>query len=406
MEKLLIIGNGIATGALLQELQQLGTNRFEITVFGDEAVPAYNRVLLSNVLAGEESAENIALQSEHWYQQNNITRVLATRIVSIDKEKQAIICQHGNTYAYDLLVLATGACSRLLDIPGKQLEGVLPFRTLADAEQLQQVAQSTTKTVVLGGGLLGLEAAAGLASRGSDVTVVHRNSYLMNRQLDSHAANLLQEELARKGVQFRLGRTPTALTGTTKVETVQLDNGETLQAGCVVQAAGITPNVSLARSCDIPCREGVLVNRYLQTAVKAVYALGECCEHKGKTVGLVAPIRDQSKVLARVLHGDRTLAYRAKATATQLKVSGIQLFSAGELTVQKEPADEIYLSAPSPSNSYSTSYRKLLIRNNQVAGVVLFGDISDSQWYFEKLQAGNDIANLREDLLFGQAFCA
>ena len=409
MKKLLVIGNGIATGALLQELQelqQLGSDRFEITVFGDEASPAYNRVLLSNVLAGEESPENIALQSELWYQQHNITRVLATRIVSIDKDKQAVTCQHGKAYPYDLLVLATGARSRVLEIPGNQLDGVVSFRSLADAERLQKVANSATKTVVLGGGLLGLEAAAGLAKHGADVTVVHRNKYLMNRQLDIHAANLLQEELARKGVKFQLGRTPTAVTGTTEVEGVRLDNNELLEAGCVVQAAGITANTSLAQASDIPSRKGILVNRYLQTAVKSVYALGECCEHKGQTVGLVAPIRDQAKVLARVLHGDRTLAYRAKATATQLKVSGIQLFSAGELTAHKFPAEEIILRAPSPSDGYSTSYRKLLIRNNQVAGVVLFGDISDSQWYFEKLQAGNDIAPYREDLLFGQAFCA
>jgi nitrite reductase (NADH) large subunit len=406
MKKLLVIGNGIAAGALLQELEQLGMEGFDITIFGDESTPAYNRVLLSNVLAGEESPENIELQSERWYQEHNIKRVLGTRIVAIDHDEQIITSECGTSYNYDLLVLATGASSRALDIPGKQLAGVMAFRSLDDAAILQQVANAATKTVVLGGGLLGLEAAAGLAKHGADVTVVHRNSYLMNRQLDRHAANLLQEELARKGVKFQLGRSPIELIGTSQVEGVRLDNDELVSAGCVIQAAGIEANISLAQASNIPSRKGILVNRHLQTAVKSVYALGECCEHKGETIGLVAPIRDQAKVLARVLLGDKTLAYRAKVTATQLKVSGIQLFSAGELIAQNEPAEEIYLRAPSPSDEYSTSYRKLLIRNNQVAGVVLFGDTSDSQWYFEKLQAGNDISQVREDLLFGQAFCA
>lgn len=406
MKKIIIIGNGIATDSLLVELMQISEKPHDITVFGDEATPAYNRVLLSNVLAGEESAENIALQTKDWYCKHGIVHVLGTRIISIDYNKKSITCNHGNSYTYDALVISTGASSRAIDIPGKELEGVMSFRSIADAQELKQKSNKQSKTVVLGGGLLGLEAAAGLAKHSSKVTVVHRNNYLMNRQLDTTAAQLLQAELENKGISFQLGRIPIALTGAKKVNGVMLDNSTLIEATCVVQAAGIQPNITLAQRSNIPCSKGVMVNDHLKTAVESVFALGECCEHQNRTVGLVSPIRDQAKVLASVLNDKPTLAYKPKACATQLKVSGIELFSAGELTATEKPTEELSLTIPTSSTKQSNSYRKILIKNNQLAGVVLLGDTSDSQWYFELLQAGVNIRDIRENLLFGQAFCA
>jgi len=405
MKRLAIVGNGIAAGSLLSEIQKNG-GQFETVVFGDEATPAYNRVLLSSVLAGEMSLQDISLQQDDWYQQHNIQCKLGTRIESINTELKVLHCQNGESYHYDVLVLATGAQSRCIDIPGTHLPGVIAFRTAADAKQLQEIANSDRKTVVLGGGLLGLEAAAGLAQHGADVALVHRNDYLMNRQLDKTSAKLLQQALEQRGVKFVLGDAPTALLGSDKVDAVQLNSGLCIEASCVVQAAGITPNTALAMQSGIECKHGILVDDQMQSKINDIYALGECCEHQNKTIGLVAPIREQADVLARVLCGDPQAAYAAKSTATQLKVSGIHLFSAGDLTPADSDAEEIVLSNPATTGIKDTSYRKLIISNNRLSGIVLYGDTSDSHWYFEQLQAGNDISNNRESLLFGQAFCA
>lgn len=405
MKTLAIVGNGIAAGSLLSEIQRLG-GEFKAIVFGDEPTPAYNRVLLSSVLAGDQSMDDIALQADDWYREQNIECKLGTRIESIDTSNKILHCQHGESTPYDLLVLATGARSRCLDIPGTTLPGVLAFRTVADAEQLQDVASKHGKTVVLGGGLLGLEAAAGLAGHGADVTLVHRNDYLMNRQLDKTSATLLQQALEQRGIKFELGDAPNALLGTDTVEAVQLASGKTLEANCVVQAAGITPNIELANNAGIHCQHGIVVDDQMRTDINGVYALGECCEHQDKTIGLVAPIKEQAEVLARVLCGDEQAVYSAKSTATQLKVSGIHLFSAGDLSPRDTTAEEIVFSSPAESNTQDASYRKLIIHNNRLCGVVLYGDTSDSHWYFEQLQAGNDISERRENLLFGQAFCA
>ncbi|MGB0865663.1 MAG: NAD(P)/FAD-dependent oxidoreductase, partial [Granulosicoccaceae bacterium] len=271
---------------------------------------------------------------------------------------------------------------------------------------LQSLIGSSAKTVVLGGGLLGLEAAAGLARQGTDVTVVHRHAILMNRQLDTEASRLLQARLESMGVRFRTAIEPTALQGDTRVEAVELANGEFLEADCVVQAAGIVANAELARASGLECDQGVLVDDYLRTNKPSVYALGECCEHQGVTVGLVAPIREQAKTLAKVLLGDISQPYRPTATSALLKVSGVQLFSAGDLRPQSPRAEEIVFKAPASASKGSSSYRKIIIHNRKLAGVVMFGDTSDSPWFLEKIQARTDIEDQRENLIFGRQFCA
>lgn len=404
MQRLLIVGNGIAANALLAELVALGADDFDITVVGDEPCPAYNRVLLSDVLAGEREADAIALQTRDWYRRHRIRCVLGSRVTGIDLSRRTLHGDRAQAWHYDQLVLATGSRARHLPLPGDSLVGVRVFRSLDDTRALQQLDAAESRVVVLGGGLLGLEAAAGLATRGVDVTVVHRNTVLMNRQLDAEAGQMLQRALEARGVRFRTGVEPTALRGEHHVEAVALADGETLPATCVVQAAGIEPNTQLAAAAGIPCGAGVLVDDYLRTSAAGVFALGECCEHAGTTVGLVAPIREQAKVLAHTLCARDTPPYRLGASSALLKISGIQLFSAGCLRADAPTAQEVSFKMPAPQPA-DASYRKLVIQNQRLKGVVMLGDTSDSRWYLELIQSASDIHAHRDELIFGPPYC-
>jgi len=403
--RLVIIGNSIAASCLLDELVDAGSSDFEITVIGQENMLAYNRVMLPVVLSGEKTLEQISLHDAQWYSDNNIQCVLAQTITAVDRDRQVVIDTHGGETPYDQLVFATGAATRDIPITGHTLPGVMAFRDMADVDTLRSIATNGCKVVVLGGGLLGLEAAASMSGNGAEVTLVHRNTHIMNRQLDAQAGQLLQSELESRGITIKLGHAPEAVLGEDCVEAVQLANGERIAADVVIQAAGISPRYSLAKDAGLDCRHAILVNDQMRTSDDKVFALGECCEHDGTTIGLVAPIRQHAAVLAQVLLGETQAAYAPSATATQLKVSGVQLFSAGDIHAD-ENTEELEFFAPALSDQLPSSYRKIFINNNCIRGVVMYGDTSDSNWYFDLLQAGTDVSAIREQLLFGQAFCA
>ncbi|KTG16194.1 MULTISPECIES: FAD-dependent oxidoreductase [unclassified Guyparkeria] len=396
--RLVVIGNGMAGARLLEELVARDAGRHAITVFGAEPHGNYNRIMLSPVLAGEKTVAEIMLNPREWYARHGIELHLGDPVVSIDRERREVTSHAGVTVPYDRLVFATGSRPWLPEIAGIDLPGVGGFRDLADVETLQARLSEPEPVVILGGGLLGLEAAAGLAGHGIEVTVVHRNPVLMNRQLDDEAAAILRRALEARGVRFVLGAQAEAIEGSERAEAVRLDDGRRLPAATVLFTIGIQPAIALARQAGLDCGRGIRVDAQLRSSDPAIHALGECVEHDGRTYGLVAPIWEQARVLAEVLdtgHG----RYRDQPTSTRLKVTGIDVFSAGR--IDPGPGEHC-LRLRDPKLGI---YKKLILRDDNVVGVVLVGDVADGGWFFDLLQERRDISAFRERLLFGERFC-
>ena len=376
-QSLVIIGNGMATGRLLDEIRSYKSEGFAITVISDEAVGCYNRIMLSSVLAGEASADTIMLKSAEWYHEQGITLLREHRVTSIDRTARRVTCTNGHSLDYDHLVIATG--SRPATIPaGKQeLGNIFSFRTLADTAKIDQAAKTATHAVVIGGGLLGLEAAYGLAKAGVKVSLVHRSAWLLNRQLDPTAGQLLQASMAKLGIQFHLGTEVSTFVGEEKVSGAELLNGKVLDAELVVIATGITPNAELGKEAGLAGKRGIAVDDYMATDDSAISALGECVEHRGQTFGLVDPIWDQCRTLAARLCGGKPQAFSQKPVATKLKVSGINLFSAG-LFLDQDNLDTAHI-----IDRQKGVYRKVLVdKANRIQGAVLFGDVRGGMDYF------------------------
>ncbi len=396
--RLVIIGNGMAGARLLEELVEHEAGSHAITVFGAEPHGNYNRIMLSPVLAGEKTVAEIMLNPREWYARHDIALHLGDPVVTIDRERREVTSRAGVTVPYDQLVLATGSRPWLPEIPGIDLAGVGGFRDLADVEFLRTRLSDPRPVVILGGGLLGLEAAAGLAGHGVDVTVVHRNPVLMNRQLDDEAAAILRQELAARGVRFVLDAQANAIEGVARAEAVRLDDGRRLPASTVLFTIGIQPEISLAQVAGLDCGRGIRVDEQLRSDDPAIYALGECIEHRGRTYGLVAPIWDQARVLADVLTTGQG-HYRDRLTSTRLKVTGIDVFSAGR--IDPEPGDHC-LRLRDPQQGI---YKKLILRDDNVVGAVLVGDVADGGWYFDLLEDHGNVRTFRDRLLFGKHFC-
>ena len=388
--RLVIVGNGMAGARLGDELARVAPDRFAITVVGAERQAAYNRIMLSSVLAGDVAADQIRLPSHA-----DVHQRLGETVVSIDRTAKRLHTL-GDTIAYDTLVLATGSRPIALPIPGASLPNVLTFRDLADVDAML-AAPRGARAVVIGGGLLGLEAAEGLRRRGLDVTVVHLMAWLMERQLDRRAGALLQEELAARGIRFVLSAETAAILGRDRVTGVQLKDNRVLPADLVVMAVGIWPDTALARAAHLECGRGVVVDDAMRTSDPAIHAIGECCEHRGQCHGLVAPIWEQVTACALALVGERA-RFAPGPVATSLKVSDVAVYSAGELAAGAG-AEEIVL-----DNGAHGAYRKLVLRDGKLAGAVLFGDAGDGPWFFELMRAGRDIRAMRGDLIFGPAF--
>ena len=398
-QRLVMVGNGMADVRTLEELLKIAPDFYDITVFGAEPRPNYNRILLSPVLAGEQTLKDIVLNDHDWYARHNITLHLGKTINQIDRAKRVVVAADGTTAPYDRLILATGSNPFILPVPGITLEGVLTYRNIADTEAMIAAAGEYKNAVVIGGGLLGLEAANGLRVRGMNVTVVHLMPWLMERQLDKTAADLLQASLATRGLHFRLEtQTDALLPGAHgRVRAVKLRSGEEIPAELVCMAVGIRPNTSLAESANLHCNRGIVVNDTMQTYDPRIYAVGECANHRGIAYGLVAPLFDMAKVCANHLAEFGIGRYVGSLTSTKLKVTGIDLFSAGNFSGGPD-TEEIILSDPGTG-----VYKKLVIKDDKLIGSVLFGDTVDGTWYFKLLRDGTNIAELRDRLMFGES---
>ena len=404
--KLVVVGNGMAGIRALEELLKLAPDLYDITVFGAEAHGNYNRILLSPVLAGEMTIRDIMLNDVDWYAKNGITLHLNKTVTQIDRARRKVIAADGTEADYDRLLLATGSNPVMLPVPGSDLPGVIAYRDIKDTGDMIEAASHYRHAVVIGGGLLGLEAANGLKLRGMEVTVVHLMPWLMERQLDRTAAGLLQQSLEAKGLKFELKKqTAELIAGESgRVCAIKLKpalgevegDDETLPADLVVMAVGIRPNTGLAEAAGLYCERGVVVNDTMQTYDPRIYAVGECVSHRGIAYGLVAPLFEQARVCANHLAQLGISRYNGSVTSTKLKVTGIDVFSAGDFA-GGEGTEEIVLSDPA-----SGVYKKLVLRDDNIAGGVLYGDTADGSWYFQLLRDGQNIRELRSHLMFGQ----
>lgn len=400
-DHLVVIGNGMASHRLIEALVKQPTRPQRITVIGAEPSPAYNRILLSPLLAGEMQQEALTLRDTQWYAEQGVTLILGEKVEMLDRARQTLTTDSGRSLDYDHLVIATGSRPALPDVPGIELEGVHGFRNLQDAESLEAIAQRGGDAVVIGGGLLGLEAAEGLRKRGSDinVSVLQRSERLMNRQLDTTAAHLLKDTLTQRGLQIitgaQLARLESDALG--RVAKVHLADGRQLNASSVIVAAGITPNAELGRQAGLRTDRAIVVDEWLTTSDPAISALGECCQFDGITYGLVEPIWRQVEALAATLCGTHTQGYADAPSATKLKISGVALYAFGPTEASAEHDVLNY------HDLERGDYRRLLLRNGQIEGAVLYGDTSQGPWYFEQALAGTDLNPYRQALLFGSA---
>jgi len=382
----------------VDELLKLAPDKFDITVFGAEPHGNYNRIMLSPVLAGDKTIDEIITHDLAWYEQNNITLHTDAKVTHINRLNKQVETDTGITASYDKLLIATGSNPFMLPLPGADLEGVISFRDIRDVDTMIDTAKQYKKAVVIGGGLLGLEAANGLKIRGMDVTVVHLSSTLMNQQLDETSAELMREELEASGLNFLMEHQTEALIGEQRVEKIRFKNGTEIEADLVVMAVGVRPNIKLAQSSGLQCERGILVDDTLQTYSPNIYAVGECVQHRKQTFGLVAPLYEQAKVCANHLAEMGIAHYLTAPTATKLKVTGINLFSAGDFIGDAESESLVF------SDPARYVYKKLVLKDNKIIGVVLYGDTHDGNWYFSLLNEQQDISAMREFILFGQQF--
>ena len=397
-EKLVLIGNGMAGVRTLEELLELSPDQYDITVFGGEPYGNYNRILLSPVLAGEKTIDEIMLNDEQWYIDNQITLHKGKWVESVDRAKRIVHASGGAEAEYDRLIIATGSSPFIIPIPGNELDGVIAFRDIADVDtMIEASSKEGGKAVVIGGGLLGLEAANGLMKQGMDVTVVHLMDSLMERQLDKPASALLKASLEEKGLKFLMEAQTEAILGKSKVEGVRFRDGLEVAADLVVMAVGIRANYELGKKIGLHCERGIVVNDTMQTFDPRVYSVGECVQHRGQTYGLVAPLFEQARVCANHLAHLGIARYEGSVTSTKLKVTGIDLFSAGDF-VGDETTEELVLQDPGRG-----LYKKVVLKDNRIQGAVMYGDTIDGTWYFELMRDNTDVSDFRDKLLFGQA---
>ncbi len=396
-ERLVVIGNGMAGMRTVEELLKLEPEKYEITVFGSEPYGNYNRIMLSPVLASEKTIDDIMLNDEQWYVDNGIKLYKGKNVTEIDRVARKVRAEDGTEADYDRLIIATGSNPFMLPVPGADLEGVIGFRDIYDVDRMLDAAKQYKHAVVIGGGLLGLEAANGLMKQGMDVTVVHLMDTLMERQLDAPAGKLLKKSLEERGMKFMMPAQTEQIIGEDRVTGLKFTDGTVIDADLVVMAVGIRPNFSLAESAGLHCERGLVVNDTLQTFDPRIYAVGECVQHRGMTYGLVAPLFEMAKVCANHLAEHGIARYEGSVTSTMLKVTGIDLFSAGDFHGDESTEDMVFQDAA------SGVYKKLVIKDNKIIGAVLYGDTIDGTWYFQLLRDGTDISDIRENLLFGQA---
>jgi len=396
-EKLVIIGNGMAPGRMLEHRLEQAPGRYSVTIFNAEPRVNYDRIMLSPVLSGEKAYEEIIIHGDGWYIANNITLYKGHKIVAIDRQAKTVTSDHGVTEPYDKLVIATGSVPFIIPVPGHNLPGVLTYRDLDDVQAMMLAAQSRAKAVVIGGGLLGLEAAAGLNAQGMDVTVLHVMPTLMERQLDPAAGYLLQRAVEQRGIKVITKANTQAITGNNKVEQVELADGTVIPT-LVVMAVGIRPNAALAKEAGIAVNRGIVVDAGMRSNDPDIYALGECAEVNGMVYGLVAPLYEMARVAASQLAGDETAAFVHSDTPTKLKVTGIELFSLGDFA-DGDDRQEIVL-----RDASAGVYKRLVLKDDRIIGTVLYGETADGAWFNDLKKKQTDISQMRDTLIFGQSY--
>ena len=399
-QRLVVVGNGMAGIRTVEEVLKLDSARYDIHVFGAEPHGNYNRILLSPVLAGDKKFEDIVTHPREWYAQNGISLHAGDPVVAIDRRRRVVRSLSGQEVGYDRLLLATGSKPFVIPVPGHQLPGVIAFRDISDVESMLAAARDHRSAVVIGGGLLGLEAANGLMRQGMNVTVVHVMDALMERQLDKPASGLLQAALEKRGMQFLLTANTAEILGSDRVTGLRFKDGSEIAADLVVMAVGIRPNFELAKHAGLHCERAIVVDDALQSlSDPRIYAVGECVQHRKNTYGLVAPLYEQAKVCAAHLVGMGHRRYPGSVTSTKLKVTGIDLFSAGDFIGGPDTEDLVFRD---PKRGV---YKRLVLKGSSVVGAVLYGEVKDGPWYFELMQNRTNVAAFRSRLLFGRAYC-
>lgn len=394
-KKLILVGNGMAGVRAIEHLLKLAPEAYEITIFGSEPHPNYNRIMLSSVLAGGASMDEIIINDLEWYRSFNITLHTGHTVTSIDTKERKVYTDKGIEARYDELILATGSNPFMLPLPGVEKEGVIAFRDIKDTRIMQETSQKYKKALVIGGGLLGLEAARGLLHLGMEVSVVHIHEYIMERQLDEAASVMLRRELEEQGMKFLLKKQSEAILGKKRVKGLLFADGEVAEADLIVMAVGIKPNIGLAHRSNIEINRGIIVNDYMETNIPGIYAVGECAEHRGIAYGLVAPLYEQGAVLAKRLAGVPTEGYSGSVTSTKLKVSGVDVFSAGQFTELPGSRALRY------QDEVDGIYKKLVIQDDKLIGAVLFGDTNDGAQLFSIIKKGESIKGKEKELLLG-----
>ncbi|MDP4102077.1 MAG: NADPH-nitrite reductase [Bacillota bacterium] len=385
-KQLVLVGNGMAGVRAIEEILSVAKDEFQITIFGAEPHPNYNRILLSKVLQGDTDIKDITLNDWDWYEENNIQLYTNETVIKVDTENKTVITDADRIQPYDELILATGSVPFILPIPGADKKGVTAFRDIKDTDTMLAASKQYKKAAVIGGGLLGLEAARGLLNLGMDVSVIHLAPFLMERQLDATAGRLLQNELEKQGMTFLLEKQTEEIVGDDRVEGLRFKDGTSIEADLVVMAVGIRPNTTLGAESGIPVNRGIIVNDYMQTEIPHIYAVGECAEHRGIAYGLVAPLYEQAKVLAKHICGIETNPYEGSVLSTQLKVSGVEVFSAGDFDESEDKkAIKVF-------DEQDGIYKKIVLRGNQIVGAVLFGDSSEGNRLFSMIQKEADIS--------------
>ncbi|KAA8998374.1 NAD(P)/FAD-dependent oxidoreductase [Paenibacillus spiritus] len=398
-ERLVLVGNGMAGVRTLEEILDRDPAKYKLTVIGEEAYTNYNRIMLSNVLQNKMTVEEIITHPREWYEEHGIELIHHDPAVDMNTADKTVVTASGRTVPYDLCILATGSRSFILPIEGSNLPGVLGFRTIDDTVAMLEMAKQYKKAAVIGGGLLGLEAAKGLVDQGMDVTVIHLEKWLMEVQLNEPAGNLLKRDLEKQGLKFLMQKKTVRITGDTRVTGLEFSDGTTLEADLVVMAAGIRPETALARKAGLEVERGIVVDDYLATSAPSVYAVGECAQHRSRVYGLVAPLFEQGRVLADALTMGKGAPYQGSTTYTSLKVSGCDLFSAGIIREEED------VQAIEALDGLAGSYKKIFVKDNQVVGIVLYGDTSEENRYLKMLTQKQDISGLTSVSLLSAGGC-
>lgn len=397
--KLVLIGNGLAGMRCLEDLLDMAPDRYEVTVIGEEPWGNYNRIMLSPVLSGEKTIEDIMLHAHAWYSDKGIKFIADDPVIKIDRTRKTVHTEKGETVNYDRLIIATGSKPFIPPVQGVDLKGVISFRDIYDVNTMIKYCETKKNAVVIGGGLLGLEAAYGLKQRGMNVTVLHLMDRIMERQLDGRASRMLRHSIEEKGIKIITEANTEALIGKNgHVSQIRLKDGTLLDADLVVFAVGIRPNITLAQSAGLRCNRGILVNDTMQTFDPSIYAVGECIEHRNQTFGLVEPLWGQAFICATHLAEHGSLTFKSPTVPTQLKVSGVDVFSAGNFE-PKEDYEDIIL-----NDEKRHIYKRIIIQKDKVIGAVLFGDTEDGMWYAELIADQTPVSTFRNKLLFGKDF--